>query len=144
MGEYIDPKKNMHLALIHNDYKPENKGFRAIESLCKTINGFLTGIDHTSDHQNGPCINMAFYNTLSDGELRLTSLMNNISRSGEFVEVQKDVSEKFINEIDDLLDQSLNKNEFKLSLTKLFKDYDIKEKSIIKKESKSNKKELPF
>jgi len=143
MGEDFNPKKNMHLALIHNDYKPENKGFKAIESFCKCITGFLTGIDHVSDHQ-GPCINITFYNTLADGESKLSSLLMNISRSDEFVEVQKDVSEKLINGIDDLLDQSLNKNEFKLSLTKLFKDYDIVEKNIIKKENIIKEKDLPF
>ena len=129
----------MHLAWIHNDYKSNEPGFRNMENLLKCITGFLTGIDHVSDHQNGPCINLEFYNTLAAGERTLTSLMNNLKHSEEAVEVKTEVSEKkLINGIDSLLDQSLSKNEFKSSLTILFKDYDINEKSIIKKE------DLPF
>jgi len=139
MAESHNPKDQMFLACLHKEYKKNKGGFNALNDLLKGISGFLTGIDHVSDTGHGPAINIDFYNILSNGERHIRALLTNIENSDKLVKTKKAVPEKLIKGIDDLLDESLNKNEFKASLTKLFKDYDIKETSIEKEDE-----ELPF
>lgn len=138
MAESHDPKKEMLSVWIHKEFEEGKNGFKVLNDLLKSITGFLTGIDHISDHQQGPAINLDFYNILSNGERNLRSLLNNIENSDKLVKPKEVAPENLINKIDQLLNQSLTKIEFKASLTKLFKDYDIKETSI------KQEKDLPF